>query len=113
MEGPWDVDFSDLLAPAIDRIKGFFKGARRNSSLPSKSTSSDDTVEPSQRGSNEGETGLDADVRGPSVDLPSTDAEFDVDSFLKKKFPWKYGFLDEGQSSVANSAEKPTRNDRF
>ncbi|CAM6119782.1 unnamed protein product [Calypogeia fissa] len=113
VEGPWDVDLSDLLAPAIDRIKGFFKGRRKrtsSSTSPGPKSSSDKT-DTSQSGSNEGVETLEVDGKIPSLDSSPDDGEFDVDRFLKEKFPWRYGFLDERKSF--SFAQKSTRNDRL
>ncbi|KAL3678913.1 hypothetical protein R1sor_021869 [Riccia sorocarpa] len=74
----WDVDLSDMLAPAIDKIRGFFKVDQRPP-VPGEPSSQSETA--ASVNSLEGRTNV----------VPDADEEFDVDLFLREKFPRKYG----------------------
>lgn len=80
-ETPWDVSLNNIIAPAIDRIKGFLKLEQR---FPwSKSNGDlDPPVDPEMTQA--------LDIR-KLEQLEAADDDFDVEGFLKDKFPWKYG----------------------
>ncbi len=73
---PWNMNLNDMLAPAISRIKGLLNLEDR---FPwSKSA----TKKTSQAGPEESRR---------LENLQRADEEFDVEAFLKEKFPWRYG----------------------
>ena len=79
-EEPWDVNLNSMLAPAIDKIKDFLKLEQR---FPwSKSEGEVPKTEP----------GI-AEV----FEAKSLNQEFDVDGFLRDKFPARYGDLPRQQ----------------
>lgn len=95
-EVPWDVDLSDMLAPAIDKIKGFFRVNQRPSERNDGSSDFEDR----------GTEGLNLAGGTTGMDSQSfvNDEEFDVERFLREKFPWKYGSRDLLKSTAVLEA---------
>lgn len=86
----WDVDnIADLLAPAIDKLKGFF-------SLDWSNKQDKDQL---------GADNLEA-IAGDS----STTEEFDISAFLRKTFPWRY-VSEEKTGSSSRSSKFASRQD--
>ncbi|KAL3689769.1 hypothetical protein R1sor_016078 [Riccia sorocarpa] len=72
----WDVDLSNMIAPAIDKIRGFFGVDQRPPGEPSSPSETAENV---------------SSLEGRASAGPDADEEFDVDLFLRTKFPRKYG----------------------
>ncbi|KAL2631794.1 hypothetical protein R1flu_016480 [Riccia fluitans] len=87
VDGPsWDVDLSNVLAPAIDKIRGFFKVDQQRPPVTGgePSSQSDDSAG-NENSSSEGRR---TDI---GLDSFSADEDFNVDLFLREKFPRMYG----------------------
>jgi hypothetical protein len=80
-EEPWDVNLNSMLAPAIDKIKDFLKLEQR---FPWSKSEGEEMPKT--------EPGI-AEV----FEVKRLNQEFDVDDFLRDKFPSRYGDLSRQQ----------------